>query len=274
MSVLRRNSFDSAAAASRCRRYRRRVLEISRRVGALHIATAFSCTEIVDAVYHGLMRGSGEGPDSFLMSKGHGAIMLYVVLEDLGVLGRADLDAYCTEGGRLGAHPDFGVPGVAAASGSLGHGLSMALGMALAERVSGGGGIVHCLLGDGELQEGSTWEAVATAASLGAGNLVAVVDANGFQSAPWRTRDSFPAFYPLGAKFAAFGWEVAEVDGHDGAALVAAVHGRRGDRPLMVVAETVKGRGVSFMADSTAWHYKVPKDDEYARALAELEEPA
>ncbi|CAA7621645.1 thiamine pyrophosphate-dependent enzyme [Magnetospirillum sp. UT-4] len=260
------NSFDPARSAERCRRYRRRVLEVSQRVQALHIATAFSCTEIVDAVYNGLKTDT----DTFLMSKGHGAIMQYVVLEDLGVLPKHALDNYCTSGGMLGAHPDCGNPGIAASTGSLGHGLAMAVGMALAESVKGGGGLVHCLLGDGELHEGSTWEAVLLAASLGASNLVAYVDANGWQSCSDRTRDTHPALYPLAPKFAGFGWQVAQVDGHDGAAMVQAVRGRDGTRPMMLVCDTVKGKGVSFMADSVAWHYKRPKPDEFAAAMAEL----
>lgn len=265
--MSRSNSFDPGLALERCRRHRRRVLEVSLRVQALHIATAFSCTEIVDAVYHGLKRSAA---DTFLMSKGHGAIMQYVVLEDLGVLPRAELDRYCTSAGILGAHPDCGNPGIVASTGSLGHGLPMALGLARAERITGGGGTVYCLLGDGELHEGSTWEAVLLAPSLGASNLVVFLDSNGWQSCSERTADLHPALYPLAPKFLSFGWETVTVDGHDGPALVEAVLGRAGGKPLMVVCDTVKGKGVSFMEDSVAWHYKTPKPAEFDAALAEL----
>ena len=124
--------FDAAAARRRCLAYRRRILDISQTVSALHIAPAFSCLEIVDAAYHGLIRRDADGvsPDTFLMSKGHGAVAQYAVLEDLGVLGEDELAQYCTSQGRLGAHPDYGVPGIEASTGSLGHGMGIAVGMA------------------------------------------------------------------------------------------------------------------------------------------------
>ena len=210
------NRLDLAGAPERCRAYRRRILEISQQVQALHIASAYSCTEIVDALYNILMAESG---DTFLMSKGHGCMIQYVILEERGILGRADLDAYCRAGGRLGCHPDYGNPGIEASTGSLGHGLSMALGMAYAERVKKTGGTVHAVLSDGELQEGSTWEAVMMASSLGVTNLVVVVDNNDFQSLG-RTSETHPSFYPVVEKFQAFGWEAVELPGHDAAALV------------------------------------------------------
>jgi transketolase len=244
-------------------------LEISQQVSALHIGSAFSCTEVVDAIYHGLMRDPGPpSPDTFLMSKGHGCMIQYVILESLGVLGREDLDAYCTAAGRLGVHPDYGNPGIEAATGSLGHGLAMALGMALAVRSAGGS--VYTVLSDGEFQEGSTWEAVLMASSLRVHNLVAFMDANDFQSLG-RTSETHPSFYPLVEKFEAFGWEAAEVDGHDGGAVVDAVQNRTGDRPMMVVARTTKGKGVSYMENVPMWHYRSPSPDEYRQALAELE---
>jgi len=143
-------SFDAKAARTRCQRYRRRILDISQRVSALHIGGAFSCTEIVDGIYNELMRKPGlSSPDTFLMSKGHGCMIQYVVLEELGVLTRADLDAYCTPHGRLGVHPDYGNPGIEASTGSLGHGLSMVVGMALAERGKRSDGMIYTVLSDG-----------------------------------------------------------------------------------------------------------------------------
>src|SRR5207237_8680965 len=125
--ATRRNFCDDAAAHARCLRVRKRILDISQQVQALHIGSAYSCTEIVDCIYYGLMRRNPDGtsPDTFLMSKGHGCMIQYVVLEERGILSRADLDAYCTPEGRLGVHPDYGNPGIEAATGSLGHGLSM-----------------------------------------------------------------------------------------------------------------------------------------------------
>jgi transketolase len=268
----RPNTFDEALSRERCRRYRRRILDISQQVSALHIGSAYSCTEIVDCIYHALMRKSAEGAlrDTFLMSKGHGCMIQYVILEELGVLSRADLDAYCTPNGRLGVHPDYGNPGIVAATGSLGHGLSMACGMALAEKGRKTGNVIYTVLSDGEVQEGSTWEAVMMASSLGCDNLVAAVDNNDFQSLG-RTSQTHPSFYPLLDKFRAFGWEAVEVDGHDSAAIFEAVTGREGARPFMLVAKTTKGKGVSYMENVPIWHYRSPSKDEYRRAVEELE---
>ena len=269
------HSFDTRLARERCRRYRRRILDISQQVAALHIGSAYSCTEIVDCMYHGLMRRNADGssPDTFLMSKGHGCMIQYVILEDHGMLGHADLEAYCTSKGRLGVHPDYGNPGIEAATGSLGHGLSMACGMALAERARKSSGVIYTVLSDGEVQEGSTWEAVLMASSLGLTNIVACVDNNDFQSLG-RTSETHPSFYPLAEKFAAFGWETAAVDGHDSAAVFDAVTGRTGKKPFMLVAKTTKGKGVSYMENVPIWHYRSPSRKEYEQGVIELEKKA
>jgi transketolase len=195
-----------------------------------------------------------------------------VILEERGLLSSADLEAYCTPQGRLGVHPDYGNPGIEAATGSLGHGLSMVCGMALAERARKTSGVIYTVLSDGEVQEGSTWEAVLMASSLHLDNIVAAVDNNNFQSLG-RTSETHPSFYPLAEKFAAFGWEVAAVDGHDSAAIFEAVTGRQGGRPLMLVAQTVKGKGISYMENVPIWHYRAPSKEEYYRAIDELESP-
>jgi len=271
-SVQARKTIDSMAARERCNRFRRRILEISQQVQALHIGSAYSCTEIVDAVYFELMRRAPDGssPDTFLMSKGHGCMIQYVILEHLGVLTRHDLDRYCKADGLLGCHPDYGNPGIAASTGALGHGLSMALGMAYAEKTRGTNGMVYSVLSDGEVQEGSTWEATMMASSLKVGNLVAFMDNNDFQSLG-RTSVTHPSFYPVVDKYIAFGWESVEVPGHDTRAICEAVAGRMGDRPLMVVCKTTKGRGVSYMENVPIWHYRSPSPDEYKQALSELE---
>lgn len=271
--------FDVGSSRRRCLRYRKRILDISQHVSALHIAPAFSCLEIVDCIYNGLMRRDSEGTflDSFLLSKGHGCMTQYVILEDLGILPSAELDRYCTKEGMLGAHPDYGTPGIAAATGSLGHGLSMAVGMAVAERNLAIGkkeaNQVYTVLSDGEVQEGSTWEATLMASSLKLNNLVAVIDNNDFQSLG-RTSETHPSFYPLADKFASFGWEVAEANGHDTAAIFQAIANRRGDGPFMLVAKTIKGRGVSYMENVPIWHYRAPDAEEYRQAVDELKEVA
>ncbi|MEM7406137.1 MAG: transketolase [Pseudomonadota bacterium] len=264
---------DAAAARGRCLRYRKRILDMSQNVGALHAAPAFSCMEIVDLVYHALMRWSDERdtPDAFVMSKGHGCVSQYVILEDMGILETADIEAYCTPTGRLGAHPDYGVPGIFASTGSLGHGMGIATGMAYAEKLQRRDGNVYLVLSDGECQEGSTWEAAMMAANKSLGNLIAFVDLNDFSGLE-RMSEAHKAFYPLKEKFETFGWETASVNGHDAAAMYAAIQQRDGDKPFVAVCETVKGKGVSYMEHVPIWHYRSPNPDEYAQALAELEE--
>jgi transketolase len=272
-AMLRRNSFDGAAARRRCLGYRRRILDISQQVGALHIAPAFSCTEITDLLYNDLMRQEAGGGyrDVFLMSKGHGCMIQYVILEEQGVLSRQDLDSYCKPNGRLGAHPDYETPGIAASTGSLGHGLGMATGQAYAEKLKNSDVLIYCVLSDGEFQEGSTWEAMMMAANLKLDNLIAFMDYNDFGGLE-RMSDGHQAFYPLVPKAESFGWEAVEVDGHDEAAMHEAVMSRRGGRPLLVVCRTVKGKGISFMENVPIWHYRSPNKEEYQQGLNELAE--
>ena len=244
--------------SARCRSYRRRILDISQKVTA-HVAPAFSCLEMVDVIYHDLMRPQ----DMFVMSKGHGALAQYVVLESLGKL---SLDEYCA--GSLGAHPDRGGP-IEASTGSLGHGLGLAVGMAYAEYLKGTDAQVFVVMSDGELQEGSTWEAVQMAANLKLDNLVLFVDLNDFGGLD-RISTGHPAVYPVAEKFEAFGWDANQGDGHDADDLRNMYWTRPGDRPFVIVGETVKGRGVSYMESKNIWHYRSPNKDEYAKAMEEL----
>jgi len=274
----KRREFDVSAARQRCLRYRRRILDISQQVTALHVAPAFSCLEMVDVIYHGLMRGdTAHGKpgflDSFIMSKGHGCLSQYVILEEFGILTKADLDAYCTPAGRLGAHPDYGSPGIEASTGSLGHGMGIAAGMAYADKIQKRDCRVYVVLSDGEMQEGSTWEAMMMAANLKLGNLVAFLDLNDLQGLG-RTSETHPHFYPILDKVRAFGWEAVEVNGHDAGAVYDAVKSRQGKQPFFVVGKTVKGKGVSYMEHVAIWHYRSPNKEEYQKALAELAEVA
>ena len=266
-------AFDLAAARARCRRYRRRILEVSQTVSALHIGGAFSCLELVDTAYFGLMRRDGPFPDTFILSKGHASMAQFAVLEELGVLAREAFDRFSKPGGRLATHPDYGTPGIEASTGSLGHGLPMALGMAVGDRIAGRDRVVYVVMSDGEIQEGSVWEALMLAPTLKVTDLVAFVDLNGFQSLG-RISDSHPNFYPVAEKMRAFGWETVEVDGHDAGAICQAVARRGRGAPLMVIARTVKGKGVSYMEGVAMWHFRSPSPEEYQRALRELEEAA
>ena len=270
--ALAPSMFDAATSKARCLRFRRRILDISQTVPALHAAGAFSCLEIVDTIYFGLMRHDGPGRlgDTFLLSKGHASLAQYIVLEELGILPREELDRFCKPSGKLGTHPDYGLPGIEAATGSLGHGLPIAIGMALADKRLEADRVIYVVMSDGELQEGSVWEAMMLAPTLGLNNLVAVIDLNDFQSLG-RTSETHPNFYPMLDKIQAFGWETIQVDGHDQQALYDAVVAREGRRPMMVLGRTTKGKGVSFMENVPMWHYRSPSPEEYKQALAELE---
>jgi len=227
---------------------------------------------MTDVIYNGLMRRNADGSDRdvFLMSKGHGCMIQYVILEERGILSRDDLALYCKPNGRLGAHPDYETPGVAASTGSLGHGLGIATGQAYAEKLKKTDALIYCVLSDGEFQEGSTWEAAMMAANLNLDNLVAFMDYNDFGGLE-RMSDGHKAFYPLVEKATAFGWEAVEVDGHNGEAMFNAVTSAAGGRPLLVVCKTVKGKGISYMENVPIWHYRSPNKDEYQQGLEELE---
>ena len=220
----------------------------------MHVAGAFSCIEIVDTIYHDLMRDG----DIFIMSKGHGCMAQYVLLEDQG---KINLDDYCK--GPIGAHPDLHVPGIAAATGSLGHGLGMAVGMAYADQEH----TIYVLLSDGECMEGSTWEAALLANSLGLSNLQAFVDYNRMHS----SGDIRFSIYDLRAKFAAFGWDAREASGHSATSIV--VYGTAFEptkHPKGVICYTTKGEPISFMRNNPIWHYRSPTPSEYQQALTEL----
>ena len=274
MEAARHNapSFDPASARLRCTRMRKRILAVSQRLGALHIAPAFSCLELVDTIYFGLMRRNADGssPDTFILSKGHGVMAQFAVLAEMGVISQEELDKCCQLGGRLGGHPDYGLPGIEASTGSLGHGLPIALGMALGDKVNHEERIIYIVMSDGELQEGSVWESLLLAPSQGLRNIVAFVDLNDFQSRG-QTSKIHPNFYPMAPKTRAFGWETAEVDGHDATAIRDAVLARSGNAPLMVLAKTTKGKGVSYMENQPIWHYRSPNPEEYQQALKELD---
>ena len=265
-------TFDVSGARARCRQHRRRILDISQTVSALHIAPAFSCMEIVDTIYYGLMRRD-RGPnadDTFIISKGHGSLAQYAVLESLGIVSKAELDLYGKPGGRFATHPDYGLPGIEASTGSLGHGLNLAVGMAAADKVRRADRVVFVVMSDGEFQEGSIWEAMMLAPTLGITRIVGVLDLNDFQSLG-QTSKVHPNFYPVLDKVRAFGWETVQVDGHDPAAIHAAIANRSKAKPFMLIARTTKGKGVSFMENVPVWHYRSPTPEEYQAALKELD---
>jgi len=257
---------------------RLRVLETALAGGKGHVPPAFSWMEIGVALFHGgLLRQRPRDPtwaerDRFILSKGHGCLTLYAILADLGYFPPAELDRFVADGALLAGHPDPAIPGVEVVSGSLGHGLGIGAGLALGARADGADWAVVTLLGDGECHEGSIWEAAAFAGHHRLGNLVAIVDRNRLCATDFTER--VLALEPLADRFAALGWEVQSVDGHAIPALLAALgdlRGRREGAPRAILADTVKGKGVSFMEASADWHHRMPRGDEVTRARAEIE---
>ena len=263
---------DFLASQSRARSYRRRILEVSQRLSALHVAPAFSCLELVDSIYYFCMDDPRAGKDVFILSKGHGAMAQYVVLESLGLMSSAEVLSVCQPGSPIGGHPDRGNPGVVASTGSLGHGLPIALGLAKGANELRENSQVFLVMSDGEFMEGSVWESLMLAPSLGLNNLAIFVDHNKSISRG-KIPVMHPNFLPLAEKIQAFGWETVEVDGHNSSAIVNAFRNRCGDKPLAIVGHTVKGRGVSYMENEPIWAYRSPNPEEYAIAIAELRDP-
>jgi transketolase len=256
----------------RCNKHRKRILAISQKVTALHAAGAFSALEMVDTIYYKLMKKNSKKKfiDTFLMSKGHGCMSQYVVLESLGIFPKKYLDTYCTKNGKLGCHPDYGVPGIEASTGSLGHGMGLATGMAHADFINKKKTKLFLMISDGELQEGSTWENMMMAANLKLKNLICFIDHNGSQSFGI-TKETHPKFYPLKEKILSFGWECIEIDGHNILEISSSINKRKTKKPLMIIGNTIKGKGVSFMENKPIWHYRSPNPKEYKIALKELE---
>lgn len=254
---------------------RKTVLEMAFAGSTVHIACAFSLVEILATLYRSHLR-LGNGPDDpnrdyLVLSKGHGVMAQYACLRELGWIGDEDVRRYFGDGTRLKGLSDAHVPGLEVSSGSLGHGLSVGVGLALAARRRGTGQRCYAIVGDGESNEGSIWEALLFAAHFGLSNLTVIIDANEYQ-AMGSTREVMD-LGSLAAKLASFGYLTREVDGHDEAALDAVLTElARSPRtqPRAVVARTVKGKGISFMEADNRWHYTRLKPETYAAALAEL----
>jgi transketolase len=255
------------------RNIRRIVLDQSKRANVGHIGSALSVADIIAALYgHVLRIDSPDDPerDRFVCSKGHAALAIYAALAQRGWIEADLLNTYCADATLLGVHPEHELPGIDFSTGSLGHGLSIGAGAALAARLQRSSRRVFVLVSDAECNAGALWEAVMFAAHHRLAQLVAIVDLNGQQALGY-TEDVL-SLAPLAARWRAFGWDVHEVDGHDVAGLahvVAALDTVVGP-PHVLVARTVFGKGVSYMEGQIKWHYLPMSDDEYRRALDEL----
>lgn len=259
-------------------RLRRAVLEMSHRAGTPHLGSSLSCADIVAAAFWGGLELDPKfvqqpNRDRFILSKGHAATTLYAALAIKGFFPQNWLEQYAVPGFVLGEHPSPEIPGIDVATGSLGHGLPVAVGLALSNRIRGFDNRVCVAMSDGECNEGSVWESALFAPAQKLSRLTVVIDFNGWQATGRSTE--ITALEPLADKWAAFGWDAKEVDGHDLAKLCELLSAPpdAAGRPRAVIARTVKGKGVSFMEHDNNWHYRIPNAEELARALAELDTP-
>lgn len=268
------NSVSPEWLAGEAREVRRRILLTIEAAGLGHVGGDLSVTDILTTLFFGVLdidptNLAKPDRDRLILSKGHCAAALYTVLARRGFFDESELATFMKPLSRLNGHPNRRkVPGVEANTGPLGHGLPIAVGAAVGLRLQGLKSRCFCVTGDGELQEGSNWEAAMYAGHRKLGNLTAIVDRNGLQQGA--TTADTNDLTPLADKFSAFGWDVEEVDGHDHAQLLNVLAHRRHERPLFVLARTVKGKGVSFMENRVEWHHKVPSAEQVAAALKEL----
>lgn len=255
---------------------RKAILDMAYSGGAVHIGCAFSIVELLAVLYRKHLRLDPANPamatrDYMVLSKGHGVMAQYACLHELGWLTDDDIGNYFKDGTRLKGLADAHVPGVEATAGSLGHGLSVAAGLALAAKLNKTEQTCYALVGDGELNEGAIWEAALFASHFKLDNLVVIVDKNGFQA--MGTTDDVIALGNIEEKFRAFGFDAVTIDGHDETAIDAAysnMKAARNGRPKAIVATSVKGKGVSFMEHDNIWHYTRLTPETYAAAITEL----
>jgi transketolase len=257
------------------RRIRAHALRMVHAANASHIGGCLSMADILAVLYTRVLRLDPTRPtdpdrDRFILSKGHATAILYAALAERGFFPPAELSTYCKDGSRFTGHVSHGVPGVEVSTGSLGHGLPIAVGMALASKADRSKARVFCMLSDGECDEGSNWEAILFAPHHKLDNLVAIVDFNKLQS--FGRVSEVLTLEPFADKWRAFGWHALEIDGHDLGQLETAFERIPSveHKPTVVIAHTVKGRGVSFMEDRLEWHYKSPNAEQLAQALAEV----
>ncbi|SFA91559.1 transketolase [Poseidonocella pacifica] len=253
---------------------RRRAFQMVHAAQLGHPGGDFSATDIVATLFFGVLRYDADLPrkpdrDRFVMSKGHATGVLYTALCRAGYYPEEWLDTYMQPGSKLNGHPNRQyLPGVEANTGPLGHGLPIAVGIAIAGQIDGAEYRTFVLTGDGEMQEGSNWEAAMTAGHRKLENLTVIIDRNRLQQGQGTEQTS--SLDPLPEKWAAFGWEVFEVDGHDCAQLLEVLGAAPSGRPRAVIANTVKGKGVSYMENQAKWHHGVPTDAQLAQAMEEL----
>ena len=280
--MLNRNYFtnhDVSRLEAKAVELRQDILDMIYRAGAGHPGGSLSAVEVITALFFHVMNIDPEQPDwqdrdRFVLSKGHACPALYAALAHRGFFDRKELGTLRQYHSILQGHPDMNkVPGLDMTAGSLGNGLSIGLGMALSARMKKQDYMTYVMLGDGECQEGMVWEAAMAAAHHGLKNLIAIVDCNGVQINGWV--NDVLRVEPFADKWRGFGWSVIEIDGHDMRQVLTALHDARAMRaPTVILARTVKGKGVSFMEDDCAWHGAAPSAQQLAQAMKDIEEGA
>lgn len=269
-------AFSPAELRGKSRAIRQSVLTLAHAKQIGHLGSAFSIVDLLVCLYFGYLRLDPQSPrdpdrDRFILSKGHGCSSLYAVLAERGFFPKEELQTFVQDGSRLPAHPSsLLLPGVEASTGSLGHGLNIGSGMALAARMDGRDYRTVVLVSDGECDEGSTWEAALAASHWRLGSLTCIVDYNKIQS--FGRVSEVMALEPFADKWRAFGWHVQEARGHAHREIQEALAQteRHPHQPSVIIAHTVKGKGVSFMQDTVDWHYRAPNDKQYVLAMSEL----
>ena len=268
---------ENEALKIKARKLRKIALKMIYKAQAPHLASAFSALDILVFLYHEVLQVNPKEPtnpkrDIFILSKGWGASALYAVLSDKGFFPKKWLETYCADGSKLiGITTLSGVPGIEATTGSMGHGLPLGAGMAIAAKKMKSSRRVFVVMSDGELDEGSTWEAILFAGFQKLDNLVVIIDYNKFQS--FGSVKEVLDTEPIGDKFCAFRWNVLEVNGHDFLDMRKTFTSikKESGKPTVIIANTIKGRGISFMENQNKWHYKYPNEEEFQAAVRELE---
>lgn len=267
-------SFDGGFLRAKALEVRRIALEMAVKAGKGHIPPAFSWVDLAVVLFYGnILDVDPKNPnyanrDRFILSKGHACLTLYVILADLGFFSEEHLWTFAKPEGILPGHPDTEIPGIEASTGSLGHGLGIAAGNALASRLDGRNWGSYVLLGDAECHEGSIWEAMMFAGQQKLGKLVAIIDRNGLGATNFT--EAYASLEPLDKRVRSFGWDVVELDGHDYRQIYDCLQSAKSrgavDKPLCVIARTIKGRGVRYMENSKYWHHQMPKDHQIEEA--------
>ena len=270
------SSFDYPKIGLLAKKIRIHALRMTSNGGSSHIGSILSCADILATLYGGVLKFDPTNPklidrDRFILSKGHAGAGVYAALAEAGFFAVSKLSEHYQNGSIFSGHVSHkGVPGVELSTGSLGHGLPVAVGMAMHGKINEKKHRIFVLMSDGECDEGTTWESALLAAHHRLSNLVVIVDFNGLQSI--KTTNETLNLHPFVEKWSSFCWDVVEVDGHNPRELAEAIStGESADRPLCVVARTVKGRGVSFMENNVLWHYRTARGAEFDSALLELE---